>query len=126
MAEADLKGKQDGAGIQRCRDPMENLFHDLPPAEAKRWVATVQHQPGRTWDQVVHFCGWREVPSVFILAEQDRMLPASVQEKCAKFVGSKAIIRVDAGHMLQLSRTDEVAKIIGSILGEHTSRSSKL
>lgn len=105
---------------------MDNLFHDFSPEEAERWASRLQHQPGREWDQVVRFCGWKEVPSVFILAEKDRLLPASVQEKFAALAGSSAIIRVDAGHMLQLSRTEEVAKIIGDVLCGRTFGPSKL
>lgn len=108
---------------------MENLFHDFSPDEAQRWASRLQHQPGREWDQVVRFCGWKEVPSVFILAEKDRLLPASVQEKVAALAGSKTIVRVDGGHMLQLSRTDEVASIVADVLagaGGRSSQSSKL
>lgn len=118
---------QDRVGIQRCRDPVDNLFHDLSPEEAERWASRLQHQPGREWDQVVRFCGWKEVPSVFILAEKDRLLPAAVQERCAALAGSEEIIRVDAGHMLQLSRTEEVARIVGDVLdGRRPIKPSKL
>ncbi len=72
-------------------------------------------QPAHGWDKTITYCGWREVPSVYILAEQDNLIPPAIQTHCAELAGSE-IIRLDGGHMLQLSRTKEVADIVGQVL----------
>ena len=70
----------------------------------------MKHQPS-DWEGSVTFCGWREVPSVYIVCEQDRIIPRAIQEHLAGMAGSQ-IVSLDAGHMAQLSKTDEVARII--------------
>ena len=56
------------------------------------------------------YCGWRDVPSTYILCELDRLIPATVQEKLAGVASSK-IVRIQSGHLAQLSCTEEVASI---------------
>lgn len=97
---------------------MTNFFHDLPQAEAEKWLGRLKHQPSE-WDGTITFCGWREVPSVYILCEQDRIIPRAIQEHLAVMAGSQ-IVSVDAGHMAQLSNTDKVAQIIKEAIEPHS------
>lgn len=102
--------QDDGSAV--CVDAKDSLFHDLPPAQADEWLSQLQSQPILPkWAVPVPYCGWRHVPSVYILCEQDRLLPVLVQEKMAALVSAK-VIRLDAGHMAQLSQPDAVARII--------------
>ncbi|KAM0542352.1 hypothetical protein ACHAPJ_012817 [Fusarium lateritium] len=100
-------------GTQSCKDPRDLLYSDFSDEEASKWLPGLQHQSAAGWSTKLQYCGWREVPSVYVLCEEDKMLPVALQEQFAGLAGSE-IIRLSSGHMLQLSHTDEVADIIAS------------
>ena len=74
------------------------------------WAEKLQHQSAG-WDSTINYCGWRGVPSVYVIAEDDKVIPLQAQEHIAAMSESK-VVRVKASHMLQISKPDEVAKII--------------
>lgn len=92
-----------------CVTPEELLFHDVP--DKSKWLAVLQPQPSRCWDDTITYCGWRHVPSVYVVAKQDKLLPAALQTQMAQMTGSE-IREIDAGHLLMLVRPNEVADII--------------
>lgn len=92
-----------------CVTPEELLFHDVPGKE--KWLAALQPQPGHGWDDTVTYAGWRHVPSVYVVAKLDKLIPAELQPVLAKSANSE-LKEVEAGHMLILSRPQEVADII--------------
>ncbi|KAH7234998.1 Alpha/beta hydrolase fold-1 [Fusarium redolens] len=100
-------------GTQSCKDPRNLLYSDFSDDEANKWLPGLQHQADRGWATKLQYCGSREVPSVYIICEGDKMLPAELQEQFAGLAGSE-IVRVGAGHMVQLSQTEKVADIIAS------------
>ncbi|KAF5989779.1 hypothetical protein FBULB1_624 [Fusarium bulbicola] len=100
-------------GTQSCKDPRNLLYSDFSDEEANKWLPGLQHQADRGWATKLQYCGWREVPSVYIVCEGDNLLPAELQERFAGLAGSE-IVRVGAGHMVQLSQTEKVADIIAS------------
>lgn len=88
----------------------------MPDSEAMKWIARLQCQPAN-WDGVTTCCGWREVPSLYIILENDKAILPDVQEQMAKLAGSR-VVRLDAGHMAQLTKTADVARIILSAMAE--------
>ncbi|KAG7405898.1 hypothetical protein Forpe1208_v013827 [Fusarium oxysporum f. sp. rapae] len=100
-------------GTQSCKDPRNLLYSEFSDEEANKWLPGLQHQADRGWATKLQYCGWREVPSVYIICEGDKMLPVELQEQFARLAGSE-IVRVDSGHMVQLSGTKKVADIIAS------------
>jgi pimeloyl-ACP methyl ester carboxylesterase len=92
-----------------CVTPDELLVHDVP--DKSRWLAVLQPQPARGWDGTITYCGWRHVPSVYVVAKQDKLLPAALQMQMAQIAGSE-IKEIDVGHMVMLVRPKEVADII--------------
>lgn len=82
----------------------------MTDSDATEWMAKLQCQPAN-WDGVTTYCGWREVPSLYIILEKDNAILPGVQEQMAKLAGSR-ITRLDAGHMAQLTKTNDVAQII--------------
>ncbi|KAE8353293.1 alpha/beta-hydrolase [Aspergillus coremiiformis] len=100
---------RDGALL--CAQPDTLLFHDLAEEDRVKWLARIQPQPARGWNGRTRYVGWKDVPSVYLLCEEDRILPASLQEEMASLAGSK-IIRCSAGHMPQLSQPDKVVDVI--------------
>lgn len=70
-----------------CVDPRNILFNDMVESDAIEWMARIQCQPAN-WDGATIYCGWREVPSLYIILEQDKGIPPEVQEQMAKLAGS--------------------------------------
>lgn len=88
----------------------------MTDSEATEWITKLQHQPAR-WDGVTTYCGWRDVPSLYIILDKDKGILPEVQEQMARLAASK-IVRLDAGHMAQLTKTIEVAQIIIDVTTE--------
>ncbi|KAK6084386.1 FAD binding domain-containing protein [Seiridium cupressi] len=63
------------------------------------------------WKVAALYGGWKDVPSIYILCELDRLLPVHVQQMMAELAGSE-IVRLEAGPMAQLSRPDAVAEVV--------------
>lgn len=104
---------QDEQGYHVCTDPRKSLFNDFSDTEAQEWIAQVQCQPSRGWDGTIDYCGWKDVPSVYIICEEDKMIAASFQEQMSSLAACEETFRLEgAGHMAQLSRRSEVAEIV--------------
>lgn len=76
----------------------------------------VSVQPAHGWEKTVTFTAWKEVPSTYIIAEDDNLLPAAFQEHFAAVAGSSPILRMRGGHLAQISQTAELAKLVGDVL----------
>ena len=107
---AYANGKQ-GGGLY-CTTPEKLLFDDLDDDAAKeKWMKTLRPQPAEGWDGTVTYCGWREVPSVYIVCEKDQLIPPPMQEQIAGLAGSE-VEKCSAGHMAMLSAPDKVSEVI--------------
>ena len=54
---------------------------------------------------------WKALPTWFVLAEQDHMIPPATQQRMATRMGS-ALTPLDSGHVVPMSRPKEVAAVI--------------
>jgi pimeloyl-ACP methyl ester carboxylesterase len=72
-------------------------------------------QPAADWDQELTYCGWMGTPSIFLVCENDRLLPSELQCQLAAIAGSE-IVRCEAGHMVMLSAPEEVVSVVRGIL----------
>ncbi len=84
-------------GAMYCVNTRQTLLRDLTDAEVDRWSPMLQCQPAQIWDSTVKYCGWREVPCVYLVCEGDRLLPTGVQRHMAETTGAK-VERCTAGH----------------------------
>ena len=94
-----------------CVNTRESLLSDLDEAEAEKWLPSLQCQPATGWDGKVTYCGWREVPSTYLICEADKVLPVELQEHFAATAGAK-VERCSAGHMCMLTAKDKVVEVI--------------
>jgi pimeloyl-ACP methyl ester carboxylesterase len=100
-----------------CISPLTTLFSDLPTPVAETWLATLQPQPAEGWNDTITYGAWKDVPSIYLLAEEDKVLPSEIQEQCATLAGSE-VVRVKAGHMLMLNQPDKCLEVIlGAVAG---------
>jgi len=98
-----------------CVDVKGMFFNDLQEKDAEYWLSTLQPGPAEWNGQTITYCGWREVPSKYIICEKDGCLPAALQEQLATVAGSDPIVRIPAGHMARLSKPERVAEIVNDV-----------
>jgi hypothetical protein len=84
-----------------CVDFKKHFFNDLSDEDAKQWISAVQPGPAVWNGQTKTYCGWREVPGLYILCEKDNTIPPAIQEQIASLAGSKPIVRIPTGHTPQ-------------------------
>ena len=95
----------------RCKAPRDLFFNDLDNEAAKHWIAKLQTQPAEGWDRKVTYCGWRKVPSVYLVCEKDQCIPAPLQLQMAEIAGSE-VETCEAGHMPMISLPERVVDVI--------------
>ena len=102
-------------GALYCSQPDTLLFNDIPEDEKAKWLSTLKPQPGQGWDDVVSYTGWKDVPSTYLICEEDRALPVQLQEQLAGLASSK-IERCSSGHVPQVSEPRRVMEVIKSAI----------
>jgi pimeloyl-ACP methyl ester carboxylesterase len=84
---------------------------DIDPAEAQ-FMAAAQRPWGLEAVQgKITSAAWKTKPSFYLLATEDRMIPAQAQAAMAARAGA-AVVEVTSSHAVMLSQPDEVAELI--------------
>ncbi|KAL8656812.1 MAG: hypothetical protein Q9226_002550 [Calogaya cf. arnoldii] len=104
-----------------CVNPTCLLFNDLSPTSASSYVSKLQWQPASGWDDVVDYMGWKDVPSVYLICEQDAVLPPEMQQQMADRAGSE-IERCNAGHCCMIGQPEKVVELVEKAAGEVAQR----
>ena len=94
-----------------CLTPEKLLFSDLDDTIAASWTKKLQTQPAADWDDTVTYCGWKDVPSVYLVCEADAVIPSPMQMQLAESAGCE-IERCNAGHMVMLSMPQKVVEVV--------------
>jgi len=100
-------------GGMTCVEPRKLLFNDLGDEDAGKWEKLLEPQPAEGWDGTTTYCGWEDVPSIYLLCERDALLPEAVQLEMARMTGSE-LVRCGAGHIPMLSMPGTVAEVVKS------------
>jgi len=98
-------------GAMNCATPEKLLFNDMSEEDAATWAKVLKPQPATGWDGTVSYAGWKDVPSVYLVCENDQCIPPSLQEQLAGMAGSK-VEKCNAGHMVMLSMPEKVVAVI--------------
>lgn len=89
------------------------LYHDLPRESREEWVAKLVHQSKPSFYGKLTYPAYLEVPSWYLLCEEDKPIPIALQKGMLKSMGPKTTSRVcTAGHAVMLSQPDKVAAIV--------------
>ena len=94
-----------------CLNPRNILFNHLDDTTAKVWIDKLQSQPASDWNSTITYCGWRDVPSVYLVCEGDACIPPSMQLQLAEMASSE-IQKCRAGHMPMISMPTKVIEVI--------------
>jgi len=84
---------------------------DLTPAEQDVIFAVQGPIFGSGFSAKTSAAAWKAVPTWYVLAEQDQMIPPDLQDTMSKRTGGK-VTRLNSSHVPMLSKPDEVAKVI--------------
>ncbi|PVH88169.1 alpha/beta-hydrolase [Cadophora sp. DSE1049] len=102
--------------------PIPLFYHDIPNAEAESWAAKLAPHSYATKFLGTERCSWKEIPSSYLLCEDDRAIPPPVQEAmveaCKKEEASMDVSRVMSSHSPFLSKVDETVKWLRGVAGE--------
>jgi pimeloyl-ACP methyl ester carboxylesterase len=95
----------------KLKDPENMFFNDMNDEIKEKWMAKLQTHPSSGWDSTITYCGWREVPSVYLICKNDQVIPAQLQLQMAQLAGSE-IKECEAGHMAILSAPERVVEVV--------------
>ncbi|KAF1844641.1 uncharacterized protein K460DRAFT_250316, partial [Cucurbitaria berberidis CBS 394.84] len=110
----------DGPHI-RATDP-RIFYNDLDEFEQKKWLSQLQTQNLATIYAPTTAASWKEIPTSYLLCEDDQAVPASGQEAMTSSVkemgGEIEVTRLQAGHSPFLSKPNETVAWIRKVAGE--------
>lgn len=106
-----------GGYLTWSADGMARYFApDLPPAEAALLAATQAPLFAGAFDGKVTTAAFAEKPSWFVIADDDRIIPAPLQAFFAERMGATTV-HVPASHVAMLSQPETVAQAILAAAG---------
>lgn len=109
-------------------NPAELFYHDLSVEEGKYWVSQLQTQAAVTFENTTDYAAWKDIPSWYLIAKQDKPLKPEAQRAMVKAAreyldqaggpgtGEQRLKseEIDASHSPFLSRPEETASFIES------------
>merc|ERR1712194_525698 len=100
-----------------------NIFYnDLPVEEQKKWFSKLQTHAFATKKAKTTTASWREIPTSYLICEDDLAIPAFAQEAMSNGVkemgGEIEVERIKASHSPFLSQPDVVVEWLRRAAGE--------
>jgi pimeloyl-ACP methyl ester carboxylesterase len=98
-----------------AREPFHDIFcRDVPADKAARMAAT---QRPATQEALTEPSGehplWKDVPSWFLIGEEDRIIPAELHRYMAERAGARRTVEIPgASHAISVSQPEATAKLI--------------
>ncbi|QUQ72299.1 alpha/beta fold hydrolase [Kutzneria sp. CA-103260] len=94
-------------------NPIDTFYADVPADVARDAVARLRPQSAQAARDRQIGAGWRDIPSTYIVCEQDKAVPPAVQEEMARQADD--VRRLDASHSPFLSMPSELAALLADI-----------
>lgn len=91
--------------------PRDLFFGDVDAVEAEAAAARLLPQSVRPFEEALPRAVWHEVPSTYVITEQDAVFPVAAQEALAARLGGRTV-RVPTSHSPFLSRPELIAGVI--------------
>ncbi|KAI9728847.1 MAG: hypothetical protein M1834_007234 [Cirrosporium novae-zelandiae] len=100
-------------------DSVSTFYNDLSPSEADMWASRLKHQNLLVFRAPLTYPAYQDIPSTFLLCENDQAITKSEQEECRKILGDSARIEMcTAGHFPFISQSDRAVEVIRRAVGE--------
>ncbi|MFG2925646.1 alpha/beta hydrolase [Streptomyces sp. NPDC048305] len=97
-------------------DPFTLFYGDVPREEAEEAAARLVPQSAKSFSDVLVRAGWHDVPSTYIICEQDQALPVALQE--ALSTRATEVYRMDGSHSPFLAKPGELAALLAKIASQ--------
>ncbi|MGY1641638.1 alpha/beta hydrolase [Geodermatophilus sp. SYSU D00703] len=98
----------------RVTTPEPVFYNGVDPELTERAVSRLRLHSVSSFTQPLSRAAWTELPSTYVVCEQDQAIPVSAQEAMARRAGE--VLRMDAGHSPFLSRPAELATLLRPVL----------
>ncbi|ORY58904.1 Alpha/beta hydrolase fold-1 [Pseudomassariella vexata] len=100
---------QGDTGYVHADDPKQIFYHDVEGEQLEQALSTLKHQSAPVFTDVVSYEPWHKIECLYMICEEDKALPAFIQEGMAKSLGeSSQTVRIKASHSPFLSQPDAV------------------
>jgi pimeloyl-ACP methyl ester carboxylesterase len=107
----ELRPAADGYLTMTTKGVMESFAPDLPVAQRKVIAATQGATNSSIFNASVSHAAWKEKPSWYVVAGNDRMISPDLERRFAVDIKAKTIT-LASSHVAMLSHPAEVAKLI--------------
>jgi pimeloyl-ACP methyl ester carboxylesterase len=114
---AELRPDAEGYLTMTMKGVMESLAPDLPLAQRKVMAVTQGATNGSVFDAKVRHAAWKDRPSWYVVAANDRMISPDLERQTAATIKAKTIT-IPSSHVAMLSHPVEVAKVIIEAAGQ--------
>lgn len=89
---------------------VETFLQDCNPDITKQAMTRLARQSLQVTQQSVRAAAWQQLPSTYLVCNQDRGTPAELQREFAQRAGS--VVELDAGHHPFLSKPEAVSNLL--------------
>ena len=117
---AELQRSADGRLVLSVKGVDEDLAQDLSPAIKADLVSGQRSVPAELYSSPVEAAAWRQKPSWFIVATNDRMIAPQLQRGRAKVIHAN-VTELQTGHIPMLSKPAKIAEVIEIAASGHRS-----
>ncbi|MCZ2838481.1 alpha/beta hydrolase [Modestobacter sp. VKM Ac-2985] len=98
----------------RATTPEAVFYNGVSPELTRQAVAELQLQSTAALTQPLSRAAWTELPSTYVVCEQDQAIPVAAQEAMSARAGT--VLRLDAGHSPFLAAPAELAALLRPIV----------
>lgn len=108
--------EEDGLILRVIKEHAAGTFYnDVEPELAEKTIDKLGLHCSQTFMTPQVGCAYREIPSTYILCQQDKAIFPFVQQHMANQAGIKDVVKLNTSHSPFLSKPDEVFEIIDRI-----------
>jgi pimeloyl-ACP methyl ester carboxylesterase len=100
----------------RVTTPEPVFYNGVDPRLAEQAVARLQVHSTSALTQPLSRAAWTELPSTYVVCEQDQAIPVFAQEAMSTRAGT--VLRLDSGHSPFLSQPAELAALLRGVLDQ--------
>jgi pimeloyl-ACP methyl ester carboxylesterase len=98
----------------RVTTPEAVFYNGVAPELTTQAVAAIGLQSTSSLTQPLSRAAWRELPSTYVVCEQDQAIPVEAQEAMSGRAGT--VLRLDTGHSPFLAAPAELAALLRGVL----------
>src|SRR5207244_2751200 len=110
-AVANIDVDSDGFAWIPEDDFLGHFAADIDPVKAKVMYAVQQPLSMSTFDDVMGTPAWKSLPSWYLVAENDEVIPPDAERQFAERMGATTV-EVPSSHVAMVSHPAEVAELI--------------